>query len=251
MGVEVAANITGDGRVDDIRRCHGAALNLVQCSGATLDLAKMMKEKFNIPFLRVSYLGIEDMAESLYIVADHFSHIDKDIEEKTRQLVKTELEQIMPEIKKIREELNGKKAAIYVGGAFKAFSLVKAFRRIGMSVVLVGSQTGTDEDYRELAKITDPGTVIVDDSNPRELSDFIVKKGVDVFVGGVKERPIAYKLGVAFCDHNHERKIALEGFTGMLNFAKEIHNSVTSPVWKFHPARLSRVEEKSSEVCCG
>lgn len=251
MGVEVVANITGDGRVDDIRRCHGAALNLVQCSGATLDLAKMMKEKFNIPFLRVSYLGIEDMAESLYIVADHFSHIDKDIEEKTRQLVKTELEQIMPEIKKIREELNGKKAAIYVGGAFKAFSLVKAFRRIGMSVVLVGSQTGTDEDYRELAKITDPGTVIVDDSNPRELSDFIVKKGVDVFVGGVKERPIAYKLGVAFCDHNHERKIALEGFTGMLNFAREIHNSVTSPVWKFHPARLSRAEEKSSEVCCG
>ena len=31
MGVEVVANITGDGRVDDIRRSHGAALNVVQC----------------------------------------------------------------------------------------------------------------------------------------------------------------------------------------------------------------------------
>ena len=29
---------------------------------------------------------------------------------------------------------------------------------------------------------------------------------MDLFIGGVKERPIAYKLGVGFCDHNHERK---------------------------------------------
>ena len=251
MGVEVVANITGDGRVKDIKRCHGAALNLVQCSGATLDLARMMKEKFNIPFLRVSYLGIEDMAESLYSIAEHFCDIDPKIMEKTRDLVRSELEKIMPEIKKIRKDLNGKKAAIYVGGAFKAFSLVKAFRRLGMSVVLVGSQTGTTEDYTELAQITDPGTVIVDDSNPGELSEFIVRKGVEVFVGGVKERPIAYKLGVAFCDHNHERKIALEGFTGMLNFAREIHLSVTSPVWKFHPARLRKYEDENMEVCCG
>ena len=45
MGVQVVTNITGDGRVADIRRAHGAALNVVQCSGATLDLAKMIKEK--------------------------------------------------------------------------------------------------------------------------------------------------------------------------------------------------------------
>ena len=44
MGVQVVANITGDGRVDDIRRAHGAALNVVQCSGSTMDLARMMQE---------------------------------------------------------------------------------------------------------------------------------------------------------------------------------------------------------------
>jgi nitrogenase molybdenum-cofactor synthesis protein NifE len=50
-------------------------------------------------------------------------------------------------------------------------------------------------------------------------------------VGGVKERPLAYKLGVAFCDHNHERKIPLAGFTGAVNFTKEINLSINSPVW--------------------
>ena len=235
MGVEVVANITGDGRVGDIQRAHGAALNVVQCSGSTMDLARMMEEDYGIPSLRVSYFGVEDMAESLYAVAAFFK--DEEMMRRTRELVKEELSRLMPELMKYRQALAGKRAAIYVGGAFKAFSLVKAFRTIGMQVVMVGSQTGTPEDYAELAEITDPGTIIVDDSNPLELSAFLQEKEVDIFVGGVKERPIAYKLGVAFCDHNHERKEMLAGFAGMLNFAREVYGSVMSPVWRFVPRK--------------
>ncbi|MFZ5797612.1 MAG: nitrogenase component 1, partial [Thermodesulfobacteriota bacterium] len=181
--------------------------------------------------------GIEDMADSLYRVAEHFQ--DPAMMERTRGLVRSEIEAIMPELLRFRAALTGKKAAIYVGGAFKAFSLVKAFRLLGMEVAMVGSQTGTREDYQELAEICDPGTIIVDDANPLELTAFLEEKSVDIFVGGVKERPIAYKLGVGFCDHNHERKIGLAGFTGMLNFAREVHSSVMSPVWRFVPRSLA------------
>jgi len=240
MGIETVANVTGDGRVDDIRRAHGAGLNVVQCSGATLDLAKMMEEKYGIPYIRVSYLGIEDMADSLYDIAEHFQDRDPEIVPRTAELVREELAALMPRLAELRKDLEGKRVAVYVGGAFKAFSLIKSFRHLGMKVVLVGSQTGTEEDYAELETITDPGTIIVDDSNPLELSAFIKEKDVDIFVGGVKERPIAYKLGVGFCDHNHERKLALEGFVGMYNFAREVHASATSPVWNFVPRRALR-----------
>lgn len=235
IGVQPVANITGDGRVADIQRCHGAALNVVQCSGATMDLANMLEENYGIPSIRVSYFGIEDMAEALYAVARHFG--DPALMEKAREVVKEEVQDLLPELAKYKKALKGKKAAIYVGGAFKAFSLVKAFRLIGMDVVMVGSQTGTKEDYIELEEVTDDGTIIVDDSNPLELSSFLKEKDVDLFVGGVKERPIAYKLGVAFCDHNHERKEMLAGFKGMLNFAREVYGSVMSPVWQFVPRR--------------
>lgn len=235
IGIEVVANITGDGRVADIQRSHGAALNVVQCSGATMELANMMEERYGIPSMRVSYFGVEDMAEALYEVARHFK--DPALMEKAVEVVRSELEKLLPELERYKKALKGKKAAIYVGGAFKAFSLVKAFRLIGMDVVMVGSQTGTTQDYEELEQITDEGTIIVDDSNPLELSNFIKEKDVDLFVGGVKERPIAYKLGVAFCDHNHERKEMLAGFDGMLNFVREVYGSVMSPVWKFVPRR--------------
>ncbi|MGE4504538.1 MAG: nitrogenase iron-molybdenum cofactor biosynthesis protein NifE [Desulfovibrionaceae bacterium] len=246
MGVSVVANVTGDGRVADIARCHGAALNLVQCSGATLDLAKMMQDEYGVPFRRVSYLGIEDMAESLYTVAEFFKDMDPGIMQRTQELVREELAVLMPELARYRKDLEGKKVAMYVGGSFKAFSLIKAFRHLGMKVVMVGSQTGTEEDYAEVAAICDPDTIIVDDANPLELSAFIKEKDVDVFVGGVKERPIAYKLGVGFCDHNHERKEALEGFTGMLNFAREIHASAMSPVWNFVPRRERQKKEAAN-----
>ncbi|NOX24839.1 MAG: nitrogenase iron-molybdenum cofactor biosynthesis protein NifE [Deltaproteobacteria bacterium] len=235
IGINVVANITGDGRVDDIRRAHGAALNVVQCSGATMHLAKMMESEFAIPNLRVSYFGVDDMAESLYSVAAFFQ--DDEIMARAKQVVKEELAKIYPRLMAYKKALSGKRAAIYVGGAFKAFSLVKAFRLLDMDVVMVGSQTGTADEYKELQEITAPGTIIVDDANPLELSAFLQEKAVDIFVGGVKERPIAYKLGVGFCDHNHERKEALAGFTGMLNFAKEVYSSVMSPIWKFMPRR--------------
>ena len=235
MGVQVVATITGDGRVDDIRRAHGAALNLVQCSGSMMHLAQQMERKHGIPFKRVSYFGIEDMAQALYDTAGFFSERSPGMVERTAELVGQELAAIMPRIAQYRSKLEGRKAAVYVGGAFKAFSLVRALRQLGMDTLMVGSQTGLREDYEELRQLCDEGTIIVDDSNPLELSSFLQEKDVDLFIGGVKERPIAYKLGVGFCDHNHERKQPLAGFTGMLNFAREVYNTVASPVWKLTP----------------
>jgi len=236
MGIQVVTCITGDAKVEDIRRAHGAKLNLVQCSGSMTHLAKMMEEKYGIPFKRVSYFGIEDMSAALYDTAKFFSD-DPAIMERAQNIVREEVGAIYPQLQAYREELQGKKAAIYVGGSFKAFSLVRALRLIGMQTAVVGSQTGGPEDYQQLAEICDEGTIIVDDSNPLELAKFVLEKDVDLFIGGVKERPIAYKLGVAFCDHNHERKEPLAGFEGMLNFAREVYSSVMSPVWQFVPRR--------------
>lgn len=238
MGIEVVSCITGDGRVDEIRRAHGAALNLVQCSGSMTHLAKLMEEKYGIPYMRVSYFGVEDMAASLYNTARHFA--DPSLMERTQEIVRDEVQKVYPALKEMRRDLEGKRAAVYVGGAFKCFSLIKALRLLGMKTAVVGSQTGNKADYAELQKLCDPGTIIVDDTNPIELARFILEKDVDLLIGGVKERPIAYKLGVGFCDHNHERKIPLAGFEGMLHFAKEVHASVMSPVWSLVPRRANR-----------
>lgn len=231
MGINIIAQVTGDGRVNDIRKANTAMLNVVQCSGSMTWLAKHMQEKYNIPYIRVSYFGIEDMSDALYEVARFFNN--REMLKAASLLVGEELKKLLPELKGYKEKLSGQKAAIYVGGAFKAISLVKALRLIGVQTVVVGSQTGTKEDYEIIKGICDEGTIIVDDSNPIELQHFIREKKATIFIGGVKERPIAHKLGIGFCDHNHERKEALAGYDGMLNFAREIYVTAMSPVWQF------------------
>jgi nitrogenase molybdenum-cofactor synthesis protein NifE len=229
MGVRVQATVTGDGRIDEIRCAHGADLNVVQCSGSMITLAHKMKAAYGIPFKHVSYFGIEDMSRALYEVADFFG--DPEIKARTTRLVSTEVRRIVPILRDYRDRLQGKRAAIYTGGAFKAFSLVRSLRTLGMKTVMAGSQTGSKDDYTLLTQLCDPDTVILDDTNPLELAKYVQEQKADLFIGGVKERPIAYKLGVGFCDHNHERKIPLAGYDGMVNFAREVAASVTSPVW--------------------
>lgn len=237
MGVTVICTMTGDGRVDDIRRAHQAKLNLVQCSGSMTHLARLLEREHGLPFKRVSFFGLEDTAAALYEVADFFKTTDPGVVERARHLVRRELQTVQPELRQLAQDLAGKKAALYVGGAFKAFSLIRALRHLGMKTVLAGTQTGNREDYERLREICDPDTVIVDDSNPLELARFCLEKDVDLFIGGVKERPIAFKLGIGFCDHNHERKIPLCGFEGMLHFAREVRATTLSPVWQFAPRR--------------
>ena len=171
VGVQVVATITGDGRVDAIRRAQAQALNVVQCAGSMTHLAQRMEERYGIPFIRVSYFGIEDMAKSLYAVAEFFD--DQAMVRRVQALVWEEVSRIMPELRRCRQALEGKRAAVYTGGAFKAFSLVRSLRTLGMKTVVVGSQTGNREDYELLQALCDPGTILIDDANPLELSKYV------------------------------------------------------------------------------
>ncbi|ERK29118.1 nitrogenase iron-molybdenum cofactor biosynthesis protein NifE [Clostridium intestinale] len=231
LGINVVSQITGDAKCEELQKADGASLNIVQCAGSMTYLAKRMEKEMGVPFIKVSFMGIEDTMISLINVANALG--DKEIIKRTLAFVEKERANLGNVLEKYRKNLEGKKAAIYVGGGFKAISLIKQFEELGMETVMVGTQTGKKDDYEVIGNLVKPGTVILDDANPYELEKFMNEKGADVLVGGVKERPLAYKLGIAFCDHNHERKHPLAGFEGAVNFAKEINLTINSPVWKY------------------
>lgn len=229
IGLKLNTVITGDATIESLKKAKKSSLNVVQCAGSMTYLAKQMQQKYDIPFDHVRFFGIKDTIRSLrkivYAIGDH-RHLNK-----FEALVLEKEAFYLPKVEAYKKKLKGKRVAIYVGGGFKAISLIEQFSDLGIETVLVGSQTGSKEEYEELKEITGEGTVILDDANPTELEYFMRETGADILVGGVKERPLAYKLGVSFIDHNHERKHPLAGFEGALNFAKELDTTVNSPVW--------------------
>lgn len=231
MGVDINVVFTGDSNYETLKKAPQACLNIIQCAGSMTYLAQKMKERYNIPFVNVSFLGLQDTADSLRKVATFFEN--KDIIARTEKLIEEETAKVKPIIDNYRQKFQGKKAAVYVGGGFKAISLIKQFAEIGIEVVMIGTQTGRKDEYETINDLVNDGTVVLDDANPSELEKFMVEKGAHLLVGGVKERPLAYKLGVAFIDHNHERKHPLSGFVGAVNFAREVESTLCSPVWKY------------------
>lgn len=231
MGIPVIATITGDADYETLIRAPAAELNIVQCAGSSTYLAKRMEEELGIPFIKVSFYGIEDTVSSLLRIADALQ--DEEARRIAMDFCREETDKLESFLALNVSKLAGKKAAIYVGGGFKAISLIRQFKALGMDTVVVGTQTGKREDYDLIEKLVSEDTIILDDTNPFELEKFMKEKEADILVGGVKERPLAYKLGIAFCDHNHERKHPLCGFEGVINFVNEINRSMNHPVWRY------------------
>jgi nitrogenase molybdenum-cofactor synthesis protein NifE len=231
IGIPVVSTITGDASHDTLIKAPSAQLNIVQCAGSMTYLAKKMEQEMGIPFVKISFFGVEDTSQSLIRIAEALG--DGESIKKAELFTEIETDRLKSFSDKYKKNFEGKKAAIYVGGGFKAISLIRQFNEMGIETVLVGTQTGKAEDYEIISSLVGENTVILDDANPAELEAFIKEKGADILVGGVKERPLAYKLGIAFCDHNHERKHALAGYDGVINFTKEINLSLNSPVWEY------------------
>ena len=243
MGIEVVSCLTGDSRIEDIRRAHGAKLNLVQCSGSMTSLAKMMERDYGIPFKRVSYFGIEDMSAALYEAAKFFKRRSGDHGPRATISCARKWPRFIPNCCASSKSSSARRRRFTSAARSRRFRSCapcgsSAWRRPSSA-----RKPATRRTTKQLQEMADPGTIIVDDANPLELAKFCLEKDVDLFIGGVKERPIAYKLGIGFCDHNHERKEPLAGYIGMLNFAKEVYASVASPVWQFAPRRANRGKE--------
>lgn len=236
MGIKVVSVLTGDSCVEDIAKAHYADLNIVQCQKSSNYLARQMEEKYNIPYLKVNFFGIEDTAKSLKVISEFFQ--DPEMMENAEEIIKTEIAKVRSEISHYKERLTDKRVAVYVGGN-KAWSLIRAFEELGMKVIMTGTQNGLPEDYERIMETVSEGTLVVDDANSMELSRLLQKYQPDLVISGAKEKYMTHKLGIPFCDFNHDRITSFAGFKGFINFAKELDRAVSSPVWKFTPKKIS------------
>jgi len=230
MGIEINVAFTGDSTVAALKKAPGAFLNLVQCTGSMHWVAMNLEKEYGTPYMDVNFFGAGNTADSLRKIARFYG--DEEITRRTEALIEREMSRVRPVIEKYREKLTGKRAAIYVGGAFKAVAIIRQLKELGMEIVLTGTQTGKQEDYEQISGMVSEGTVVIDDANPAEIERFLLEKDVDMMAGGVKERFLAHKLGIGFVDHNHDRKDGLAGFDGAIRFAREVYATTCSPVWE-------------------
>ncbi|MDI6644567.1 MAG: nitrogenase iron-molybdenum cofactor biosynthesis protein NifE [Methanobacteriaceae archaeon] len=228
LGIEIISTLTGDSLVEDIARAHQANLNIVQCQKSSNYIAREMEKRYGIPYLKVNFFGISDTAYSLLSIAHFFQY--PQMISRAEKLIENERKRVEDSIKIFQKRLEGKRVAVYVGGN-KAWSLIKAFEELGMEVIMTGTQNGLPKDYKKIKETVQEGTLIVDDANAMELSSLLKKYNPDLVISGAKEKYLSMKMGIPFCEFNHDRITSFSGFDGYINFAQDLDRAVSSPVW--------------------
>ena len=78
-------------------------MNVVQCAGSMTSLAKKMEDKYEIPFTKVSFFGLEDIRVSLRSIA--YSLGDFDMITKVEEFVKVKEKETDEKLEYYRKRL--------------------------------------------------------------------------------------------------------------------------------------------------
>jgi nitrogenase molybdenum-iron protein alpha chain len=225
LGVNIVTRFTGNVSVDEIKIMHKAALNVVHCQRSATYIADMMQDKFNTPYINVTLFGKESMTKAIRDVAAYFG-----LEDKAEEVIEQELAKIQPYIDYYRQRLQGKKVFIYQG-APRAWHWIELMRELGMETIAAATTFGHHDDYEKIFERIQDGGLVIDNPNVREIEEILTVHKPDLFISGNKEKYLAYKMNVPFVNGHTYDTGPYAGFSGMINFARDIDRAVHSPVW--------------------
>ncbi|VUT25765.1 MAG: light-independent protochlorophyllide reductase subunit B [Candidatus Methanolliviera sp. GoM_asphalt] len=225
MGIRILSTFTGNSSIDDIAQAHRAKLNLMHCQRSTPYICKLIEEKYGIPHIRASLFGIEQTSKALRDVAAFFG-----LEDKAEEIIADEVSKVAPKIEEYREKFEGKRIFIYQG-APRAWHWVRMFREIGIETIAAATTFGHEEDYAKICERVKDGTIVIDNPNSIELEEMLTELKPDIFISGLKEKYLAYKLGIPFINGHSYEKGPYAVYSGLLNFARDVEKSIFAPVW--------------------
>ena len=143
-GITLISTFSGNSSVDHFANSHTAGLNLIMCHRSINYVADMMEQKYGIPWLKVNFLGAGTTSNSLRKIAQYYG------EQKLIDRVEEVIAEEMPAVEKaqaeIRPRLEGKLAALFVGGS-RAHHYQELFSEVGMTTIAAGYEFAHRDDY--------------------------------------------------------------------------------------------------------
>ncbi|WP_353571316.1 nitrogenase iron-molybdenum cofactor biosynthesis protein NifE [Candidatus Albibeggiatoa sp. nov. BB20] len=228
LGIRVLCTLSGDARYREVQTMHRAEVTMMVCSKAMINVARKLKDSYDIPWFEGSFYGITDTSQALRDFARMIN--DPDLTERTEALIKREETKIRKALEPWAERLNGKRVLLYTGGV-KSWSVVSALQDLGMKVVATGTRKSTEEDKARIRELMGEETKMLDEGNPKILLETYEEYKADILIAGGRNMYTALKARIPFLDINQEREFGYEGYTGMLELVRQLALTIESPIW--------------------
>ena len=228
-GLNVKATWTGDGEIERIAATHKVKLAIIHCYRSMNYMARVMEEKYGIPWVELNFFGPTKIRQSLRQLAERF---DDRIKENVERVI-AKYDPIMQGVlDEYRPRLQGKKVMLYVGG-LRPRHTVGAYEDLGMVVVGSGYEFAHGDDYERTSREMPDATVLYDDASEYELEKFVQELKPDLVGSGIKEKYLFQKMGLPFRQmHSWDYSGPYHAYQGFPVFARDIDMAVNSPTWK-------------------
>ncbi len=228
VGIRVLSKITGDARYREVTYAHRAKLNVMICSKALINLAHKMQERYGIPYIEESFYGVADMNHCLRAIATKLG--DAALQARVEAVIAEETAKLNEQLAPYRERLQGKRVVLYTGGV-KSWSIISAAQDLGIKVVATSSKKSTEEDKARIKALLGQDGIMLEKGGAAELLKVIEKTNADMLIAGGRNQYTALKARIPFLHINQERHNPYSGYGGLLEMAKELDETLHSPVW--------------------
>ncbi|MDY3200993.1 MAG: nitrogenase component 1 [Arcobacter sp.] len=224
IGIKVVSTLAGDGRIENIQMAHTAKLNVIVCAKSLISLTRKMQEKYEIPYISISFYGKRDTTNAIRSIVNAFG--DEELSKRAEAVIAEEEAKLEVALIPYRKVLEGKKAILNTGGN-KTWSIASALQDIGIDVVATSVKKATLEDKEICAQYV---KILMED--PSEQSKLIDEHNIDILLAGGRSLYTAIKKKVAFVDVNQEKKVSYGAYAGLINLAIDVSNAVNNKVFK-------------------
>ncbi|MHB8184226.1 MAG: nitrogenase component 1, partial [Candidatus Desulforudaceae bacterium] len=225
IGVRVLTTFTGNARMMELVRLPDTKLNVVHCQRSATYIADMVKEGYDIPYVKASFFGIQQTNKALRTITHHFG-----LDELAEQVIAEETARIQSALDWYRERLSGKTVAIYVGGP-RVWHWIKLLEELGMKVVAGACTFAHEDDYEKINSRAPDGMLVIDNPNEFEIEELLETCKPDIFLCGLKEKFLGRKMGIPTLNSHSYEKGPYAGYVGFINFARDIYQALGAPVW--------------------
>jgi nitrogenase molybdenum-cofactor synthesis protein NifE len=228
LGIRILSTLSGDGRIEQIRTAHRAKLNVIVCAKSLVSFTRKMKERYDIPWVSLSFYGKRDTSDALRTIAAALG--DEDLMARTEALIEREEARLEEQLKPYRQLFAGKKAVLNTGGN-KSWSIAAALQDLGIEVVATSVRKATADDSEKARRYLGPNAVLMKVPSV-EQAKVIDERGAHLLLAGGRSLYTAIKKKIAFIDVNQEKKKSYGAYDGLLALAEDVKNSLQNPVFE-------------------
>ena len=228
LGIRILCTLSGDARFHEVQTMHRAEVNMVVCAKALLNVARKMQTTYSVPFFEGSFYGVTDTSNAFRDFARLIG--DPDLTARVEAMIVREEAKIDAALEPWRQRLRGKRVLLYTGGV-KSWSIVSALQDLGLTVVATGTNKSTEEDKARIRDLMGENTKMITDGSPKALLGVVREYQADILIAGGRNMYTALKARIPFLDINQEREFGYEGYSGMLELARQLALTMESPVW--------------------